>query len=244
MQDVDKLFIGGDWVPPATDEVIEVISPHTEAPIARVAAAGAEDLDRAVAAARAAFDEGPWPRLDPAERIEVVRQLAKVYGERRSEMADILTAELGTPTSFANRAQVGLPWNNMTALADVATTYPWQESRPGVFGQDIMLRKEPVGVVAAVIPWNMPQFLIVTKLVPALLAGCTVVVKPAPESPLDALLLAEMLEQIGLPSGVVSIVPAGREEARTSLPTPAWTRCRSPDRPPRAGKWRSRAPPT
>ena len=80
-----------------------------------------------------------------------------------------------------------------------------------MFGQDIMLRKEPVGVVAAVIPWNMPQFLIVTKLVPALLAGCTVVVKPAPESPLDALLLAEMLEQIGLPSGVVSIVPAGRE---------------------------------
>jgi aldehyde dehydrogenase (NAD+) len=211
MQDVDKLFIGGDWVQPATDEVIEVISPHTEAPIARVAAAGAEDLDRAVAAARAAFDEGPWPRLDPAERIEVIRQLAKVYGERRSEMADILTAELGAPTSFANRAQVGLPWNNMNALADVATTYPWQESRPGVFGQDIMLRKEPVGVVAAVIPWNMPQFLIVTKLVPALLAGCTVVVKPAPESPLDALLLAEMLEQVGLPRGVVSIVPAGRE---------------------------------
>ena len=154
---------------------------------------------------------GPWPRLDPAERIEVVRQLAKIYGERRSEMADVLTAELGAPTSFANRAQVGLPLNNMSALADIATAYQWQESRPGVFGQDVIVRKEPVGVVAAIIPWNMPQFLIVTKLIPALLAGCTVVVKPAPEAPLDALLLAEMLEQVGLPPGVVSILPAGRE---------------------------------
>ena len=99
----------------------------------------------------------------------------------------------------------------MSALADIATAYQWQESRPGVFGQDVILRKEPVGVVAAIIPWNMPQFLIVTKLIPALLAGCTVVVKPAPESPLDALLLAEMLEQVGLPPGVVSILPAGRE---------------------------------
>ena len=132
MQDVDKLFIGGEWVAPATDEVIEVISPHTEAPIARVAAAGAEDLDRAVAAARAAFDEGPWPRLDPAERIEVVRRLAKIYGEGRSEMADVLTAELGAPTSFANRAAVSLSRANPTAPTYAWTCDQWEERRPGV----------------------------------------------------------------------------------------------------------------
>jgi acyl-CoA reductase-like NAD-dependent aldehyde dehydrogenase len=211
VQNVDKLFIGGEWVEPATAEVIDVVSPHTEEPIARVAAASGADVDRAVAAARAAFDEGPWPRLDPGERVEVVRQLAKVYGERRSEMADVITAELGAPTSFANRAQVALPWNIMGVLAGIADAYPWQESRPGAFGADVIVRKEPVGVVAAIVPWNMPQFLIVTKMIPALLAGCTVVVKPAPESPLDALLLAEMLDDAGVPPGVVSIVPAGRE---------------------------------
>jgi acyl-CoA reductase-like NAD-dependent aldehyde dehydrogenase len=221
MQAVDKLFIGGEWVQPATDEVIEVIAPHTEEPIARVAAAGAEDLDRAVAAARAAFDDGPWPRLDPAERIEMVRQLAKIYGERRDEMADVITAELGAPTSFTHRAQVALPLNNMGVLAGIAETYPWQESRAGAFGADVIVRKEPVGVVAAIVPWNMPQFLIVAKLIPALLAGCTVVVKPAPEAPLDALLLAQMLEEVGLPPGVVSILPAGRDAGAHLVSNPA-----------------------
>ncbi|HEY7106995.1 MAG TPA: aldehyde dehydrogenase [Acidimicrobiia bacterium] len=210
MQDT-KLFIGGEWVEPATDERIEVISPHTEEPVAQVAAASPADADRAVAAARAAFDDGPWPRLDPAERIEVVRRLASVYGERRVEMADVITTELGAPTSFANRAQVALPWTIMNVLAGIAETYPWQEPRPGAFGSDVIIRKEPVGVVAAIIPWNMPQFLITTKLVPALLAGCTVVLKPSPESPLDALLLAQLLEEVGLPPGVVSILPGGRE---------------------------------
>ena len=221
MQKIEKLFIGGEWVEPATDEVIEVVSPHTEEPIARVAAAGDEDIDRAVASARAAFDDGPWPRLDPAERIEFVRQLAKIYGERREEMADVITAELGAPTSFTQRAQVALPWNNMNVLAGIAEAYPWQESRPGAFGADVIVRKEPVGVVAAIVPWNMPQFLIVAKLVPALLAGCTVVVKPAPESPLDALLLAEMLEQVGLPPGVVSVLPAGRDGGAHLVSNPA-----------------------
>jgi acyl-CoA reductase-like NAD-dependent aldehyde dehydrogenase len=221
MQQVGKLFIGGEWVEPATGETIEVVSPHTEEPIARVAAAGDADLDRAVDAARVAFDDGPWPRLDPAERIDVVRQLAKLYGERRDEMADVITAEVGAPTSFAHRAQVALPWNNMNVLAGIAEAYAWQESRPGAFGADVIVRKEPVGVVAAIVPWNMPQFLIVAKLIPALLAGCTIVVKPAPEAPLDAVLLAEMVEQVGLPPGVVSVLPAGREAGAHLVSNPA-----------------------
>ncbi|HWT48067.1 MAG TPA: aldehyde dehydrogenase family protein, partial [Mycobacterium sp.] len=203
----DTLFIGGTWSSPSTTDTIEVISPHTESPIARVAAAGPADVDAAVTSARKAFDDGPWPRLDPSERIEAVRRLAKLYGAQRSQMADLITAEIGAPTAFAQRAQVGLPSMMMTAFCDLAESFRWQEIRPGFYGSDLDIRWEPVGVVAAIVPWNMPQFLIVTKLIPALLAGCCVVIKPAPESPLDALLLATLLEEANLPTGVVSVLP-------------------------------------
>ena len=158
-------------------------------------------------AAREAFDSGPWGRTEPAERIAAIQRLADVYDKRRAEMAETITAEIGAPITFAQRAQVGLPAMMMRAFCDLAQRHPWQETRAGFFGADVHVRKEPVGVVAAIVPWNMPQFLIVTKLVPALLAGCTVVLKPAAESPLDALLLAEMLDQIDLPPGVVSVLP-------------------------------------
>ena len=203
----DELFIGGNWSKPSTDQRIEVISPHTEMPVAHVAGAGPDDVDKAVETARAAFDAGPWPRLQPAERIDAVRRLAKVYGERRQEMAELITAEIGAPISFAARAQVGLPWTMMNAFCELAEAYPWREARPGLYGSDVQIRREPVGVAAAIVPWNMPQFLIVTKLIPALLAGCAVILKPAPESPLDALLLAEMIAESELPQGVVSVLP-------------------------------------
>jgi acyl-CoA reductase-like NAD-dependent aldehyde dehydrogenase len=211
MQRHEALFIGGTWSTPSSDATIEVVSPSTEAPVAQVAATAPADVDAAVAAARAAFDEGPWPRLDPSERIAVLRRLADSYGERRAEMAELITTEIGAPISFAQRAQVGLPWMMMTAFCDLAESFSWRETRAGRYGSDIQIRREPVGVVAAIVPWNMPQFLIVTKLIPALLAGCCVVLKPAPESPLDALLLAELLEEIGLPPGVASVLPGGAD---------------------------------
>jgi acyl-CoA reductase-like NAD-dependent aldehyde dehydrogenase len=207
----EALFIGGTWSAPSTGHVIEVISPHTEAPVACVAAAGPADADAAVAAARTAFDTGAWPRTEPAERIDVIRRLMTLYGERQADMAQAISAELGAPITFAKRAQVALPTMMMKAFCAIAESYPWQETRAGFFGSDLLIRREPVGVVAAIVPWNMPQFLTVTKLVPALLAGCCVVLKPAPESPLDALLLAEMLGEIGLPPGVVSVLPGGVE---------------------------------
>lgn len=203
----DELFIGGIWQAPSTQRRIDVVSPHTEATVASVAAAAPDDVDRAVAAAREAFDNGPWPRTDPAERIATVRGLAQIYGERRADMADLITAEIGAPIGFAQRAQVALPWTMMSAFCDVAQRYPWREDRPGRYGADIRVLREPVGVVAAIVPWNMPQFLIATKLIPALLAGCAVVLKPAPESPLDAILLAEIIAESGLPQGVVSVLP-------------------------------------
>ncbi|OBB95002.1 aldehyde dehydrogenase [Mycobacterium sp. 852002-40037_SCH5390672] len=187
--------------------VVQVISPHTEEPIAEVDAAGPDDVDTAVASARAALTSAPWSRSEPPERIAAIRRLADIYDRRRAEMANTITAEIGAPISFAQRAQVGLPAFMIRAFCDLAERHQWQETRPGFFGSDVLVRKEPVGVVAAIVPWNMPQFLIVTKLVPALLAGCTVVLKPAPESPLDALLLGEMIAEAGLPPGVVSVLP-------------------------------------
>ena len=205
-----SLYIGGEWTAPATDEVIEVVSPHTEQVIGRAPVAGPADVDRAVAAARAAVDEGPWPRLDPAERIAAVRRLAGSYGERRREMAALITAEMGAPISFSKLAQASLPGAIAGSFADLAEKHPWEEVRSGYYGQEVTVRKEAVGVVAAVIPWNMPQFTIAVKLAPALLAGCAVVLKPAPETPLDAQLLAEMIDELGLPPGVVSVLPGGR----------------------------------
>ncbi|QLL07248.1 aldehyde dehydrogenase [Mycobacterium vicinigordonae] len=189
-------------------QVFEVISPHTEQPIAEVTAASAADVDAAVAAARTAFES--WGRTEPAERVAVIRRLADVYDERRKEMAQTISAEMGAPITFAQRAQVGLPAMMMRAFCDLAERHPWQESRRGFFGADVQVRKEPVGVVGAIVPWNMPQLLIVAKLVPALLAGCTVVLKPAPESPLDAQLLVEMLKTVDLPADVVHVVPGDR----------------------------------
>jgi acyl-CoA reductase-like NAD-dependent aldehyde dehydrogenase len=204
-----RVYVGGAWSTPSGGDVIEVVSPHTEQPIARVVAAGPDDVDRAVTAARAAFDDGPWPRLDPAERIHTVRRLADLYRARRREMAELITSEMGAPISFSKFAQATMPALLLDAFADIGTDYPWEETRPGRFGADIVLRNEPVGVTAAIVPWNMPQFLVVGKLAPALVAGCPIIVKPAPETPLDALLLAELVDELDLPPGLVSILPGG-----------------------------------
>ncbi|MBM9459719.1 aldehyde dehydrogenase [Nocardioides sp. zg-536] len=209
--DRDALFIGGTWTKPATGAVLEVVSPHSEEVVARVPEGSTADIDAAVAAARKAFDEGPWPQMAPAERIEVVQNLSALYAARLEEMATVISTEMGSPISFSSLAQAPAPWMQIEAFLAVAREFPWESTRPGALGADVMVRHEPVGVVAAIPPWNVPQFTVLSKLVPALLAGCTVVVKPAPETPLDCYLLAEMLAEAGVPEGVVSIVAGGRE---------------------------------
>ncbi|MFC9659648.1 aldehyde dehydrogenase [Nocardia sp. NPDC127606] len=209
-----QLYIGGHWVEPATSATIEVISPHTEQVIARVADPAPDDVDRAVAAARSAFDAGPWPRTDPQQRVAIIRELAACYRAREDELAQLITTEMGAPITFSHSAHAKLPGVMMRAFAETAAGFRWQETRTGFLGGDVVVGHEPVGVVAAIVPWNMPMFLMVAKLIPALLAGCAVVLKPSPETPLDAHHLAELLDQVGLPPGVVSILPGGREVGR------------------------------
>ncbi|WEO97708.1 aldehyde dehydrogenase [Streptomyces sp. FXJ1.172] len=205
-----QLFIGGELTDPVGKDVIEVISPHTEEVIGRVPHACREDVDGAVAVARRAFDEGPWPRATLEERIEVVNRIKDGIAARHEEIARVISSENGSPYSWSVLAQALGAMMVWDAAIKVAQGYPHEERRDGVLGP-ILVRREPVGVVAAVVPWNVPQFVAAAKLAPALLAGCTVVLKPSPESPLDAYLLGEIARDAGLPEGVLSILPAGRE---------------------------------
>ncbi len=205
-----KLFIGGQWADPSSDKLIQVISPFTEQPVASVPAAAEADADRAVTAAREAFDLGPWPRMTLADRMAVLRRLSQAYTERREMLADLVTEEMGCPISQSQLTQATQPRIILDTFLDLASHYPFETVRRSGTGNSLVTR-EPVGVVAAVVPWNAPQNTTMMKLAPALLSGCTVVLKPAPETPLDAYLLADMLVSAGLPDGVVSILPADRD---------------------------------
>jgi betaine-aldehyde dehydrogenase len=211
MREHQRLFIGGEWVEPAGTGTIDVISPHSEELVGRVPEGTAADIDRAVAAARDAFDNGEWPRLSPEERIAAVQKFSEVYAAHIPDMAAVITEEMGSPITFSNLAQSPAPWMMLNTFLQIAGEYPWEERRQGVLGSDVIVRREPAGVVGAIVPWNVPQFVIMSKLAPALIAGCTIVVKPSPETPLDAFLMAELLEEAGIPKGVVSVIPAGRE---------------------------------
>ena len=126
--DRDSLFIDGDWAAPAGGELIEVISPHTEEVVATVPAGTAADIDAAVDAARRAFDEGPWPRMSPEERIEVVQTFSNLYAGRLEEMAGVITTEMGSPISFSNLAQSPAPWMMIETFINIAKAFPWGSS--------------------------------------------------------------------------------------------------------------------
>jgi betaine-aldehyde dehydrogenase len=211
MKTFDQLYIGGEWVAPASGDTIDVVSPHDGSAVGTAPAGNADDIAAAVHAARRAFDRGDWPHLPIAERIAVVERLAALYGAGLDEMATLITDENGSPITFSQLGQVGAPLMMLLGFPPLAAAMAWEQTRKGVSGMDFTVRHEPVGVVGAITAWNVPQILIVAKLVPALLAGCTVVAKPAPEAPLDGLVLAEMIHAAGFPPGVVSIVPGGAE---------------------------------
>ncbi len=210
MEIYNQLWIGGQWVSPASTRTIDVISPVTEQVIARVPEAGKEDIERAVQAARHAMDQGPWPRLSARERGQKVRALSEAIATRMQDFADIITREMGAPASFSLMGQVGAAIMVLDGFAEIADRIELEEARPGLLGPTLV-RRLPVGVAAGIIPWNVPLFISMMKLGAAMVAGAPMILKPAPETPLDAILLAEVLEAIELPLGVVSILPAGRE---------------------------------
>ena len=216
----DKLFIGGQWTTPSTGEVIEVHCPATGEYVGKVPLAAAADVDAAVAAAREAFDIGPWPATPPAERAAVIAAAVKLLEDRKELFTKLLAQETGQPPMVVETMHWMSSMGALNFFAGPAVDQvKWKEIRTGGYGQTIVHR-EPIGVVAAIVAWNVPLFLAVNKLGPALLAGCTVVLKPAAETPLTANALAEVFAEAGLPAGVLSVVPGGVEtgQALTSNP--------------------------
>lgn len=206
----DTFLVGGQFAKARGTGFFDVISPSTEEVIGRLPAAVREDVDAAAAAARRAFDEGPWPRMTLDERIEVVQRIIPLLRARLDELVSLQVSEMGSPVRFMGPLTDAVINELIGAFIESARAVSWQYLRERN-GSTALVVREPVGVVGAVTPWNGPVLLLLFKLLPAVLTGCTVVIKPAPESPLDAYVIAEELQRVGLPEGVVSIIPAGRE---------------------------------
>jgi betaine-aldehyde dehydrogenase len=200
-------FIGGSWHTASGGDLLEVISPSTEEIVGRVPVAGPAEIDLAVRTARSAFTDGPWSRMSLAERAGYLRQFAAELQARRAESVELQIDEMGGTRQFisANVDGIGPFLDRMLSDAEGVR---FREVRDGTVGKVVVLR-EPVGVTAAVTPWNSPVMVAVTKLFPSLLMGCPVVLKPAPESPLSAYVIGAAVAAAGLPEGVVSIVNGG-----------------------------------
>ncbi len=199
MDNALKFYIDGQWVEPSTDEVLDVINPATEEPIAQVAMGGAADVDRAVAAARAAFDA--YAQTTREERLALFERIMEIYKRRRDEIGDIVSQEMGAPLPFARRNQAGSGYAHFKAVYQVLKDFPFEED----LGSTKVVY-EPVGVCGLITPWNWPLNQIGTKVAPALAAGCTMVLKPSELAPLNAVLLAEVLDEAGVPPGVFNLV--------------------------------------
>jgi aldehyde dehydrogenase (NAD+) len=211
METRDRLFIGNEWVAPATDATIDVISPISEEVYARTPDGSPADIDRAVASARDAFDNGPWPAMTPDDRADAIAALSQALQKRGAQIADVVTNENGTPASQSMGTQVFAATMVLDIYADITRSYPWSDERVGALGQKVVVRRAPVGVCAGIIPWNVPLYIMAMKLGPCLASGSTMVIKPAPETALDPYLLADAVLESGLPPGVVNIVTASRE---------------------------------
>lgn len=219
----DGMYIGGEWRPASGQDTIAVVNPADEQVIGHVPAGTAEDVDAAVRAARDAFPG--WAATPPAERAARIAALRDVLAARQDEIAETVTAELGSPLPLSRAVHAGVPVLVAGSYAELAASYSFEEK----LGNSTVLL-EPVGVVGAITPWNYPLHQIVAKVAPALAAGCTVVLKPAEDTPLTAQLFAEATQEAGLPAGVFNLVTgigavAGQalaeHEGSTWSPSPA-----------------------
>ncbi len=199
MRDFTDLYIDGAWVASESSDTIEVINASTEEVMGHIPEGTAGDVDRAVAAASAAFDA--WAATSPKERGGYVAALAEGIGARNAEIAETITGEVGMPLFLSQLIQAGLPQAIASTYPAIVEEFAWEEE----VGNSLVIH-EPVGVVGAITPWNYPLHQIVAKVAPALAAGCTIVLKPSEVAPLNAFLLAEIIDGIGLPAGVFNLV--------------------------------------
>ncbi|QZT60813.1 aldehyde dehydrogenase [Mycolicibacterium austroafricanum] len=210
--DYRQLYIGGQWEDPAKSETIEVFSPSTEQQIGSVPRGSETDVDAAVAAARRAFDDPDgWSTWSPSRRGDVLERFAAELEARGEETARRVSMQNGMPIWLAQQFEAGFPPLLLRYYSGIMTATPAEDARPGMLGGTALVSRQPVGVVAAITPWNVPQGISFLKIAPALAAGCTMVLKPAEETVLDAFLMAEAALAAGLPAGVLNVIPGGRD---------------------------------
>jgi aldehyde dehydrogenase (NAD+) len=207
----DQLWINGTMTTPSSDAVIELVNPATAEPFGTVPRGGPADIDAAVAAARSALGAATWAATTPQERATLMERLADELDARGARAADAATRQIGMPTSIAHASEAIVPAILLRYYADLARKMEDEERRPSLSGGQTLIRRTPVGVVAVIVPWNFPQTLTFFKLAPILAAGCTAVIKPAPETVLDTYILAEAAEAAGIPAGVINVVPGDRD---------------------------------
>jgi len=205
-----RFFIGGQWLPVQGGQRSVLIDPSTEAPVFDAPLASFADIDQAVAAARRAFDLGPWPRMTGPQRAVHLRQFAEIVNDRLPLLTRLWTAQVGAPVGFAGLFS-GVAPAMFDYYAQLAETYEFTQTRGTPRGRAHITR-HPVGVAALIAPWNAQLPIVAYKLGAALAAGCTVVIKSSPETPFDTLVLAECAEEAGIPDGVINVVTADREE--------------------------------
>ena len=195
----EQLYIDGKWIDSLGKGSIDVINPATEEIIGRVPVGSTKDVDKAVVAAKSAFDS--WSKSSVEERIELLNALSNAFKERGEELAQTITSEVGTPIGYSRVAMVGTPRVVSRSYAKILEDYVWEEEI-----RNSIICKEPIGVCAFITPWNFPLHQIIGKVAPAIAAGCTMILKPSKEAPLSAFILAEILDEIGLPAGVFNLV--------------------------------------
>lgn len=224
MGDVDvnrrtKIFVDGIWQETAQNVQRALVNPATEEVFGHGAIATAEDADLVVAAAHRALPE--WSKTSVEARAEILESIARVWEARGEEVALLVTQEMGMPLRDSALNNVAGPVAVLRYYAEAARHVQWEESRPPiVFSGEVILRKNPIGVVAAIVPWNYPFMLLATKLGPALAAGCTVIVKPAEENALSGYLFADIMAEAGVPAGVVNVVAGGTDFASALVAHP------------------------
>ena len=210
--DYRQLYIGGQWADPAKTETIDVHSPTTEEQIGSVPRGSEADVDAAVAAARSAFDDPDgWANWSPAKRGEALERFAVELEARGEETAHRVSMQNGMPIWLAQQFEAGFPPLLLRYYSGLMISAPAEDVRPGMLGGTALVSRQPIGVVGAIVPWNVPQGITFLKVAPALAAGCTMVLKPAEETVLDAFLMAEAAVAAGLPAGVLNVVPGGRD---------------------------------
>jgi geranial dehydrogenase len=207
----DHLYIGGNWVQPASSKRFEVFDASTEELIGSTPEGVEADIDRAVVAAREAFTDSAWSRATPAERGALLGRFADALERRAGQLAQAVSRQNGMPINTADQLEAGYTISLARYYAALATNLQVEESRLSPLGFTTLVRREPVGVVAAIVPWNFPVILSMMKIGPALAAGCTIVLKPSPGTVLDSYIVAEAAHEAGFPPGVLNWVPGGRE---------------------------------